>query len=191
MAGDRDILSRPIRDGLDQCAGIRQWDGMVLGFGDVGCVRRVRRFTRRIEWVVCSPDETYKQLEAIFESNRRHEYMEPNGILAVILWLGLYFATKIGFIGMATLIYHAKSNFIEGANEHYKKSPNVLMVLAGLANGFIIPFIAIIFLNIPVLVLFGFALLIFYLVRSPIICRFCDFSRGGPHFLLGSIPKNM
>jgi hypothetical protein len=89
--------------------------------------------------------------------------MEPAGLLAIIFWVFIFFAIKIGCIGMALLIYHSKSDFIERANEQYQKNPNVLMTLVGLANGFIIPFIAVIFLNVPWLALVGLGLLLFYL----------------------------
>jgi hypothetical protein len=89
--------------------------------------------------------------------------MEPNGIFALVLWLGLFFAIKIGFIGMAILIQHAKADFIERASDHYRKKPNRLMFLLGLANGIIIPFIGLLLMNTQILGLVGVILILFYL----------------------------
>ncbi|PCJ65437.1 MAG: hypothetical protein COA73_02455 [Candidatus Hydrogenedentota bacterium] len=89
--------------------------------------------------------------------------MEPTGLLTIMLWLWLFFAIKLGFIGTALLIQHRMPGFIKRVSERYRTKPNRLMLLLGLINSIAIPFIAVLLISTEVLALPGILLLLLYL----------------------------
>ena len=89
--------------------------------------------------------------------------MEPNEILAFMLWLCIIIITKVGFIGMSILIQHAMPEFIARAQVHHTKKNRKLMILLGFINAVGIPFLAILLISSGVLAKPGLVLFLLYL----------------------------